>query len=122
MNIGDSMKYEKYTCDGNCIVRSFCKMFNYNCLDVSKELNDICKKYNYTYDDIELFEEYLKRRNMFKIDYGKDMLVKDLKLDGKYIVFCFDKKDYYHMLPVINNIVYDKNDKCLDLYVISIYK
>ena len=116
------MKYEEYICDGNCVIRSFCKMFNYNSKDVSKELDDICNEYNYTYDDVELFEEYLKRRNMFKIDYGKDMLVKDLKLDGKYIVFCFDKNNYYHMVPVINNTVYDKNNKCLDLYVISIYK
>ena len=116
------MKYEEYIVDGNCIVRSFCRMFNYNSLDVSNELDDICRKCNYTYDDVELFEEYLKRRNMFKIDYRKDLLVKDLKLDGKYIVFCWDKNNYYHMIPVIDNVVYDKNNKCLDLYVINIYK
>ena len=121
MIIGEYMKFKEYVCDGNCIVRSFYKMFNYNSKDVSKELDDICLEFNYTYDDVELFEEYLKRRNMFKIEYGRDMLIRDLKLDGKYIIFCSDNNNYYHMVPVINNTVYDKSIKSLDLYVISIY-
>jgi hypothetical protein len=65
----------------------------------------------------------MKRRNTFPIEYNKNIKVKDLKLDnGKYLVFCYDKKDFYHMVSIIDNILYDKDDSSLDLYVINIYK
>ena len=65
----------------------------------------------------------MKRLNVLPIEYGKDIKVKDLKIDnGKYIVFCFDKKDFYHMVTIIDNILYDKNDSSLELYVITLYK
>ena len=48
--------------------------------------------------------------------------VKDLKLDNNsYIVFCYNKKDWYHMIPIIDNTIYDKSNECLELEVIKIY-
>jgi hypothetical protein len=65
----------------------------------------------------------MKRRNTNSIDYGKDIEVKDLNLDnGKYLVFCWDKKDFYHMVSIIDNVLYDKDDSSLNLYVIKLYK
>ena len=62
-------------------------------------------------------------RNYHKIDEGKDLQVKDLKLDNDtYIAFVYDKKDFYHMFPIINNTIYDRNKDCYDLYVITLYK
>lgn len=64
----------------------------------------------------------MKIRNTSKIPY-KEIKVKDLVLDkSSYILFCWDKKDYYHMFPIINNVIYDKDNKYMDLYIISIYK
>ena len=37
-------------------------------------------------------------------------------------VFCYDKKEFYHMISIIDNDIYDKNSDCMDLYVISVYK
>ena len=55
--------------------------------------------------------------------YLEDIKVQDLKIDNSsYIVFCWNKKDYYHMIPIIDNVIYDKNFDCMNLYVISIYK
>ena len=52
-----------------------------------------------------------------------DTKIKDLKLnEGIYIIFCWDKKDFYHMMPIIDNVAYDKTDECLDLYTITLYK
>ena len=91
--------------------------------DVSKELLTISKELNCNFNDIETFEEYMRLRNTIKLDDYQDELIKDLKLDnGKYIIFCYDKKDFYHMVPVINKTVYDYNNDSLNLYVISIYK
>lgn len=108
----------------NCVIRSFCKLFNkeynevYNGLcNIQKELN--CSSFN----DIEVFETYMNRNGVDKIEYGKDIKIKDLSLDnGSYIVFCWDQKDFYHMVAIIDNTLFDKDDRSLELYTISVYK
>ena len=118
------MKYIEYNSEGNCIIRSFSKLYNTNPIDIYNELESIKNELNKdNTNDIEVFEEYMKRRNTNKIDKYKDIQVKDLVLDNNsYIVFCCDKKDWYHLIPIIDNTVYDKTSNCLDLYVISIYR
>ncbi len=123
------MKFEKYYVannegKSNCVIRSFCKTYNEKYDDVYNELCSIAKELNCnSFNDIEVFETYMKRRKTNSIDYGKDFKLKDLNLDdGKYLVFCWDKKDFYHMVSIIDNVLYDKNNDSLDLYVISIYK
>ena len=108
----------------NCVIRSFSKLFNKEYDEVYNELCKIQKELNSSsFNDIEVFETYMKRMNTDKIEYGKDMKVRDLKLDdGSYIVFCFDKHDFYHMVAIIDGTLYDRTDESLDLYVISIYK
>ena len=65
----------------------------------------------------------MEGNSIFKIICGEDIKVQDLKIDNiSYIVFCCNKKDYYHMITIIDNVIYDKNFDCMNLYVISIYK
>lgn len=108
----------------NCVIRSFCKLYNRKYDDVYNELCSLTKTLNCnSFNDILVFEEYMKNNNTIKIEYGNNIKIKDLKLDNEnYIVFCWDKKEYYHMVPIINNVLYDKNNESLDLYVINIYK
>lgn len=122
------MKYEYYYVEdnnkkSNCIIRTFCKLFNKEYDAVKQELINIAKELNYeTYAEIEVFEKYLNDKNYIKIEH-KEEQIKNLKLEnGKYAVFCYDKKDYYHMLAIINNTVYDKIEDNLNLYTITIYK
>ncbi len=122
------MKFEKYYITdsnnkSNCVIRTFCKIYDKEYSDVSNELNSISKELDTNFNDILTFEEYINRHNTIKIDDYKDMLIKDLKLDNnKYIVFCYDKKDFYHMVPIINNTIYDYSDDSFNLYIINIYK
>ena len=123
------IKFEEYfvsNSDGksNCIIRSFCKMFNKEYDEVFDELVDIANKLNYdSYAEIEVFEKYLEDRSFLPIDDYKGTKIKDLSLDNsKYIIFCYDKKDWYHMVPIIDNTLYDKTEESLDLYVITVYK
>lgn len=108
----------------NCVIRSLCKILNKEYNDV---YNDLCKiavdlKCD-SFNDILVFEKYMEDNNIFNIDYDKDIMIKDLNLnDNSYIVFCWDKNDYYHMIPIIDNVIYDKNSDCLNLYVISVYR
>ena len=107
----------------NCVIRSFSLIYNKEYNEVANGLLNISKELNCNFNDIETFEEYMKKLNTKKIDYGEGLLIKDLSLeDGKYIIFCYDKKDFYHMVPVIDKTVYDYNEDFFNLYVISIYK
>ena len=123
------MKFVEYNItnnDGksNCVIRSFCKMFNKSYKDVYDRLCQIQKELNCeNFNDIEVFETFMKNHNVIPIDYGKDIKVKNLNLDsGSYIVFCCDRDEFYHMLPIIDNVVYDKDDRSMELYAISLYK
>ena len=108
------MKFIKYYITNkegksNCVIRTFCKIFN--------ELN--CSNYN----DIEVFEKYMENHNFNSIDYGKDIVIKELELDDDtYIVFCWNKDDFYHMLPIINNVIYDKEESSMNLFTLKLYK
>lgn len=108
----------------NCVVRSLCKILNKEYDDIYNNLCKIAEELNCSsFNDIEVFEKYMEDNNIFKIIFEEDIKVKDLKMDkDSYIVFCYDKKDYYHMVPIIDNTIYDKNSDCLNLDVISIYR
>ena len=107
----------------NCVIRSFCKLYDKEYNDVKKDLNNLSLGLNCNFNDEIVFETYMDKHNTKVIDYGKGIKIKNLKLNnGKYIIFCYDKKDFYHMVPIINNILYDKDDFSLELYTIKIYK
>ena len=108
----------------NCVIRSLCKTYNEEYDNVFNELCNIAKELNCeSFNDIEVFETYMKRRNTNNIDYGRDIKIKDLNLEnGKYLVFCWDKKEFYHMVSIIDNVLYDKDDRSLELYTITVYK
>jgi len=121
------MKYEYYYIEdsngkSNCVIRSLCKIFNLSYEEVYNELCNIQNKLNKdSYVDIEVFESFMKNKGMKELDIS-NIKVKDLKLDNNsYIVFCYDKKDWYHMIPIINNTIYDKSNECLELDVIKVY-
>ena len=107
----------------NCVIRSLCKILNKEYDDIYSDLCKIANDLkNNSYNDVPVFEKYMEDNNIFKISCEEDIKVKDLKIDNSsYIVFCYNKKDYYHMIPIINNTIYDKNSDCLNLNVISIY-
>ena len=65
----------------------------------------------------------MNNHNINKIEYGKNIKIKDLKLEkGSYVIFCWDRNQYYHMIAIIDDIIYDKDDKSLGFYAICIYK
>lgn len=108
----------------NCVIRSFCKLYNKTYDEVLNELLSIKDEINASsFNDIEVFETYMERMDTVKQDYEKDIKIRDLELDnGSYAVFCWDKNEIYHMVAIIDNVLYDKDDRSLDLYTIDIYK
>ncbi|MBR3162189.1 MAG: hypothetical protein IKF19_05610 [Bacilli bacterium] len=108
----------------NCVIRSLCKVLNKEYDDVYDGLCEVANKLNSSsFNDIPVFEKYMEDNDIIKISVSEEIKIKDLKIDNSsYIVFCYDKKDLYHMIPMIDNVIYDKNSDCLDLYVITIYR
>lgn len=117
------IEFSKYDGNGNCIIRSFCLIFNVEYNDVYSELCNIRDQLGCnSYTDILVFEFYLKEHHCYMVD-SFCYQVKDLLLDkGRYIIFCWNRKDYYHMIPVIDGVIYDKSSDCMDLYIIKIYR
>ena len=99
-------------------------MFNKSYDDVFNELCNLARAFNCdNFNDVLVFETYLKDNGFVSLDYNEFNKVFDLKLNnGRYVVFCYDKKEYYHMFPIIENVIYDKNDECLNLYILKVYK
>ncbi len=109
--------------ESNCVVRTFCKIFNKEYEEVLEALKKIAEELCYDdFNEIEVFETYLEEHGMKALDLGVDSKIKDVVLEkGKYAIFCWDKKQFYHMVPIIDDVVYDKNDECLELFVLTIY-
>ena len=122
------MNFEEYYISGkdgksNCVVRSLCKVLEKNYEEVYDELLHLSQKLHASFNDIVVFETYMKKNHIIKEKDTPNVLVKDLVLDrGSYIVFCYDKKDWYHMIPITQNTIYDKNKECMNLYVLALYK
>lgn len=108
---------------GNCILRSLTKILNKDYCKAKEEILNLTKELGYNdYREETVFETYLKSNNINEIKLENNTKIKDLDLQGKYAIFCWDKKDFYHMVTVIDNVLYDKNSDSLELYAIKIYK
>lgn len=107
---------------GNCVVRTFTKLLGKEFYIVKNKLLKLAKELGYEdYRELAVFEKYMSNNNYKKITI-KEKNTENLKLKkGKYVVFC-KKRNEYHMFPIIDDVIYDKNKKCFDQTIISIYK
>ena len=67
------MKFRQYYVSGsngksNCVIRSFCKLFNEEYDNVFEELCVIAKELNLeSFNEIEVFETYMEKRGILPI-------------------------------------------------------
>lgn len=106
---------------GACVIRTFSKLFDKDFYDMKEELLKFIKENNYnSYNDIEAFENFLLNNGYKKLDMN-DKIIKEFDIKyHKCAIFCH-KEDFYHMISVIDGVVYDKDDRCLDLNAITMY-
>jgi predicted transcriptional regulator len=108
---------------GGCIFRSFSKYFDKDYNTIKKEILDLQKELNVeSYTDDLVIETYLNNHGVYDTNSEYKGQIKDLKNEGKSIILCYNKKDFYHMVTIIDNVVYDKHEETFDLYVLKIYK
>lgn len=101
---------------GTCVIRSISKALN-------KDYNLIKKELGINYNDEAVFENYLFKNGFIVDNCFKDKLLKNINLKGINIVFAHIN-DWYHMMCVIDNIIYDKNtfDDIKNMKIIKVYK
>ena len=120
------MKYEYYNPvdeKGGCITRSISKLLDKNYTQVKEELISLSKNLKYEdYHEIEVFETYLKKNNVYELNQEFNCTIANLNIEpGKYIIFG-NKEEWYHMVCLIDNTFYDKNNNYQELNIIKIYK
>lgn len=120
------MKFEYYNPvdeKGGCIFRSFSKYFDKDYNTIKNEILDLQKELNAeSYTDDIVIETYLNNNGVYDTNNPFRGQIKDLKNEGKSIILCYNKKEFYHMVTIIDNVVYDKHEDTFDLYVLKIYK
>ena len=76
-----------------------------------QELKELSQSLGYEdYREIEVFETYLKNHNIIELNQEFNCTIEDLIIEpGNYIIFG-NKEEWYHMVCLINNTIYDKNE------------
>ncbi len=99
-----------------CVIRSISKALN-------KDYNLIKKELGINYNDEAVFENYLFKNGFIVDNCFKDKLLKNINLKGINIVFAHIN-NWYHMVCVIDNIVYDKAsfEEIKNMKIIKVYK
>ena len=120
------MKYEYYNPvdeKASCVGRSISKILDKDYEETKKELIELSKSLGYEdYREIEVFETYLKNHNIIELNQEFNCTIEDLIIEpGNYIIFG-NKEEWYHMVCLKNNTIYDKNENYKEINIIKIYK
>lgn len=108
---------------GGCIFRSFSKYFNKDYNTIKKEILNLQKELGCeSYTDDLVYETYLSNHGVYDTNSSYTGKIKDYKNEGKSIILCYNKKEFYHMVTLIDNVVYDKHEDTFDLYILKVYK
>ena len=118
------MKFEYYNPSNYiCTIRSISKVLNKELEEVKNNLISISKELGLdSFNEIEVFEKYLFDNGFKDTKKEYNERIEELSFDGENIVFCYDKKDFYHLVAIIDNVMYDNNEDNKKLYVLKIYK
>lgn len=118
------MKFEKYNPadeKGACVIRTFSKLFNKNFFDMKNELVRFIEDNNFnSYNDIEAFETFLLNKGYKKLDMNEE-IIRKLNLEYRKCALLCHKDDFYHMVSIVDGIVFDKDDRSLDMNAIALY-
>ncbi len=122
------MKFEKINFkiedDSDNVIKWFCKIYHKEYNSVLNELKDIKEELNLeNYNNIEVYETYMKYRHTESIEINKNIKVNELNLpNGKYVILCYDENNNIHLSYLKNGLLYGNDDNSLNLKVSKVYK
>ena len=108
----------------SCVVRTMTKLTDKKYSTVKTELTALAREIGCeSYNDERVFGEYMVLHGMFKLNCYEDITVGELGLNnGEYCIYCTDREGFFHLIPIIDNVIYDLRDDSRELYVIAVYK
>ena len=108
----------------SCVVRTMTKLSGKPYETVKSELTALAAEMEYpAYNEPEVFEAYMEQLGMRKCIDDCGLRVRELKLArGTYCVFCTNHEDFFHLMPVIDGVIYDRRNDSQDLYVLAVYR
>lgn len=108
----------------SCVVRTMTKLSGKPYETVKSELTAIAAEMEYPeYNEPEVFEAYMEQLGMRKCIDDCGLRVRELKLArGTYCVFCTNHEGFFHLMPVIDGVIYDRRNDSQDLYVLAVYR
>ena len=108
----------------SCVVRTMTKLTGGEYQAVKHELTALAQEMGYPeYNEPAVFERYLLSHGFAKCSEGGGSQVRAFRLDrGIYCVFCTNQADYFHLMPVIDGVIYDRRNDSQELYVLAVYR
>ncbi len=121
------MKFEYYNPSNDkrsCVVRTMTKLTGKEYSTVKSELTALANDTGCeTYNDEKVFSRYMADYGFYKLNDYTDTKVGQLSLScGSYCVYCTNRDGFFHLLPVVDNVIFDRRDDSRELYVIAVYK
>ena len=116
------MKFEYYNPSdesGSCVVRTMTKLTGKAYDIVKTELTALAKRLSC--ETYNVFGQYMADHDIYKIKECNNTTVGELN-DGIYCIYSTNHNGFFHLIPVIDNVIYDRRNDSLQLYVIAIYK
>ena len=108
----------------SCVVRTMTKLTGKDYDTVKTELTALAESMGYDDYNMEtVFERYMAEHGIYKYIEYNDTKVGELELNnGIFCVHCTNRNGFHHLIPVIDNTIYDRRDDSRELYVTAVYK
>ena len=121
------MRFEYYNPSDesrSCVVRTMTKLTGKEYSKVKTELAELALKLGCeTYNDEKVFEQYMAEHGFRKLREYNGETVGGIELnDGTYCVHCTNREGFHHLMPVVDNIIFDRRDDSRGLYLVAVYK
>ena len=121
------MRFEYYNPSDesrSCVVRTMTKLTGKEYSKVKTELAELALKLGCeTYNDEKVFEQYMAEHGFRKLREYNGETVGEIELnDGTYCVHCTNREGFHHLMPVVDNIIFDRRDDSRGLYLVAVYK
>ena len=127
INSESKIKFEKYNPSDekhSCVVRTMTKLTGKDYGAVKHELILLAEQMGYpTYNEPHVFEMYMESHLIYKHRDYRDTKVSELNPgNGTYCVLATNNSGFFHLFPLIDNVIYDRRNDSLELYAVSLYK
>ncbi len=108
----------------SCVVRTMTKLTGRDYGSVKAELAALAAEMGCeTYNDQRVFGRFLEDLGFSRIGGYEGLTVGELELkNGSWCVHCTDRKEFQHLLPVVDGVIFDRRDDSRGLFVEAVYK